>query len=93
MNDSTVKNWFARNGFKPIGWRSNRRNWFSSRHGRSCQKFGRAFRIRQEAGTWVVDISEPVAQFDRWANSTECTIKLESFVHHVQAGKFKEMLE
>lgn len=93
MNGSSVKNWFARHGFKPVGWRSNPRNWFSVSHGRTCQKFGRVFRIRQEAGAWVVDISEPRAQFDRWANSRESTVELESFVRCVQAGKFKEMLE
>ena len=93
MNGGAIKNWFARNGFKPVGWRSNRRNWFSASGGRSCQKFGRIFRIRQEAGGWVVDVSEPAAQFDRWANSRESTVELERLVHCVQAGKFKELLE
>lgn len=92
MNDSFIKSWFKRNYFKPIGWRSNSRNWFTNSHGRCCTKFGRIFRIRRE-DNWVVDISEPIHQFDRWANSTEHTVSLKCFMHNVQSGKFKQLLK
>ncbi len=62
---SAIKTWFRRNGFQP-------------EHGpwRECRGYmtrsGRRFRVRDD----VVDISEPYAQFDRWANSREATLPL-----------------
>jgi hypothetical protein len=62
---SVIKTWFRRNGFAP-------------EHGpwRECRGYmtrsGRRFRVRGD----LVDISEPYAQFDRWANSREATMPL-----------------
>ena len=81
MNDSSIKTWFSRRGFKPAGYGSNSRNWFSKN--RACRWKGRLFRIRKVDGQWQVDVSEPIAQFDRWANSTERTVALKCFMHHV----------
>lgn len=80
MSDSSVKTWFARHGFKPAGFRSNSRNWFSHSR-RVCRRAGRFFRIRKTDGQWVVDISD--LEFDRWANSTEKTVTLHEFMHEI----------
>lgn len=90
MNDSTIKSWFARRGFKPAGWGSNSRNWFSKN--RACQKWGRLFRILRRDGEWTVDVSEPVSQFDRWANSTQLTVSLDSFMQHVNNRTLRALL-
>lgn len=90
MNDSTIKSWFARNGFKPAGWGSNSRNWFSTN--RACQKWGRLFRIRKKDGEWLVDVSEPVSQFDRWANSTQLTVGLGCFMQAVNNRALQGLL-
>ena len=81
MSKSDMKTWFRRNGFRLIC----RDNW------RTVLKYGsggfirndRFFRLRKNGPgrTWVVDVSEPVANFDRWANSTEIReIPLEKFM-------------
>ena len=90
MNQSTVKTWFARAGFKPIGWRSNTRNWL--RTNRCCMKSGRPFRVRHQGEDWVVDVGETAETFDRWANSTVTTLSLKCFMHHVQQKTLATML-
>jgi hypothetical protein len=78
MNRSSIKTWFRRNGFEPHGVPGN---W------RDAMKYGvfkrndRLYRVRQNQGTWVIDVSEPLCQFDRWANSREVDgASLETFV-------------
>ena len=65
MNKSYVKNWFNRHGFKPCG-NSTKRD--AIKYG--CYKYrNRLFRPRRVNGEWVVDVSCPIPEFDRWANS------------------------
>lgn len=81
MSKSDIKTWFKRNGFKLI-WRDNWRTVIQYNSG-GFSRNGRFFRLRKNGPdrTWVVDVSEPVANFDRWANSTEIReIPLEKFM-------------
>jgi hypothetical protein len=83
VNRSWIKTWCRRNGCKTSGWRRFR--------GYGVRK-GCPFRIRWKerdpiaASGWVhlahpvVDIGEPVTDFDRWANSTVRTIALRDFM-------------
>ena len=78
MNRSSIKTWFRRTGFKPHGVPGN---W------RDAMKYGvfkrndRLYRVRRNQGAWVIDVSEPLSTFDRWANSRETDgASLETFV-------------
>lgn len=78
MNRSSIKTWFRRTGFEPHGVPGN---W------RDAMKYGvfkrndRLYRVRRNQGVWVVDVSEPLSTFDRWANSREVdSASLETFV-------------
>lgn len=44
-----------------------------------AKRQGRLYRFRWWAETFEVDISCPVEEFDRWANSTDRTISLSEF--------------
>jgi hypothetical protein len=81
MSKSDMKTWFRINGFK-LTYRDNWRTVI--KYGSGCfGRNGRYFRLRKNGlgRTWVVDVSEPVANFDRWANSTEIReIPLEKFM-------------
>lgn len=71
MISSSLKTWLKRNGFKGEG---KPRQPIRETKG-YVERSGRKFRIRAD----VVDISEPIPDFDRWANSTERTVTLEEF--------------
>jgi hypothetical protein len=81
MSKSDIKTWFRRNEFK-LTYRDNWRTVI--KYGSGCfNRNGRYFRVRNNGSdcAWVVDVSEPVANFDRWANSTEIReIPLEKFM-------------
>jgi hypothetical protein len=81
MSKSDIKTWFKRNGFG-LTYRDNWRNVIKYNCG-CFSRNGRYFRLRGNGPerTWVVDVSEPAANFDRWANSTEIReIPLEKFM-------------
>jgi len=71
MSKSDMKTWFKMNGFRLMykeSWRT------VLKYGSGCFiRNGRYYRLRNNGpgGLWVVDVSEPVADFDRWANSAE----------------------
>ena len=78
MNRSSLKTWFRKNGFKPHGVPGN---WRSVMQYGVFKRSDRLYRVRQNGGVWVVDVSEPLHQFDRWANSREVDgADLEEFV-------------
>ena len=74
--NSKLKTWLKRNGFKGEGVAGDRVPM------RECvgyvERNGRKYRIRERDG--FVDIGEPLGTFDRWANSTEKTIPLTTFL-------------
>lgn len=81
LSKSEMKTWFRRNGFKL----THKDNWrIVIKYGCGCfKRNGRFYRLRNNGPgkTWVVDVSEPIADFDRWANSTEIRdIPLEKFM-------------
>ena len=65
---AAFKTLLKRNGFKV------KRDFYGAR---CCiaQHGGRQYRFRFDSG--VVDVSCPLADFDRWANSTEHTVSIE----------------
>lgn len=68
MNRSSIKTWFRKNGFKPHGKPGT---WRTAMKYSTFKRNDRLYRVRQNQGVWVVDVSEPLCQFDRWANSRE----------------------
>jgi hypothetical protein len=66
LSRSRLKTWLRKQGYQPHGYRQC---W------RHCWRFGvfkkgdRLYRFR-DCGR-IVDVSEPLAKFDRWANSSE----------------------
>lgn len=81
MSKSDIKTWFKINGFG-LTYRDNWRNVIKYNCG-CFSRNSRYFRLRKNGPgrTWVVDVSEPAANFDRWANSTEIReIPLEKFM-------------
>jgi hypothetical protein len=69
MSKSDIKTWFKLNGFK-LTYSDNWRN--VMKYGCGVFSFkNRYYRVRNNGpdSTWVVDVSEPIQDFDRWANS------------------------
>ena len=66
-----IKRWLYKARLRPCGWRPTTavRRGYASYEGR-----GRLWRIRDN----YLDMSCPIADFDRWANSTEHTMILPS---------------
>ena len=84
LSKSKLKTWIKRNGFKP-GFLSNPRNFLKYS---LVKRNNRYFRFRANEHEfhggekrWVVDVSCPIEDFDRWANSCdEHAIPLEEFM-------------
>lgn len=72
MTNSKLKTWLRRNGFRCEG---RPRQAMRACNG-YVERSGRKFRFRDN----VVDISCPIEDFDRWANSTEHTVPTEVFI-------------
>lgn len=82
MNKSKIKTWFKRNRMVHVGWGSTPRMTVL-RNSWKCRDSGRMFRVRFYEGEFVVDVGD--GDFDRWANSTECTIPFDRFINvHMQ---------
>ena len=92
---SKIKTWMKRNRFKHIGWGSTPRM-DPFRNSWQCRDSGVIFRIRNNhtIGTnhvnfgIVVDVGD--RDFDRWANSTQCTIPFQVFVQNHK--QFREII-
>ncbi len=65
LSRSQLKTWLRKHGYKPHGKTCWRHCW---RYG-VFKKGDRLYRFR-DCGR-IVDVSEPLAKFDRWANSSE----------------------
>ena len=81
LSKSGMKTWFKMNGFR-LTYRDNWRTVL--KYGCGCfARNNRYYRLRNNGpgNTWVVDVSESIPDFDRWANSTEIRdIPLEKFM-------------
>lgn len=75
MNNSYIKTWFRRNGFKPHGKGAN---WRNLRLYQTLKRGNRLYRVKFKKGE--VDISEPIEAFDRWANSIEKSMLIPDFM-------------
>lgn len=84
LSKSKLKTWLKRKGFKPA-FRSNTRNFLKYSLVKRSNCYFR-FRTNEHefesnVKSWTVDVSCPIEDFDRWANSCdEYAIPLEDFM-------------
>ena len=83
VRPSDLKTLMRQCGFKvPRGFYSQ---WYYP-----AKRGDRLYMITYDAGQVCMRISEPLDQFDRWANSTECFMPIRDFISELRLVKIKE---